>query len=189
MGSLSLLQGIPNPRIELGSPALQVDSLPAEPQGKPTIKLNWVRNWRILMGNLHACMLSWFCHVWLFATLWTAAFQAPLSMGFSRQEFWSGCHVLLQGIFPTQGLNLCLLCLLHWQMGSLLLAPPRKPWWETWRLHKTVNKKDQLHRTEWTGEYSYNFYGFHLKNYWFDLCFPGVRKTFPSNSLWLKVTW
>ena len=49
------------------------------------------------------------------------------------------CHTLLQGIFPTQGLNLCLLCLLHWQMGSLLLAPPRKPWWETWRLHKTVN--------------------------------------------------
>ena len=29
-----------------------------------------------------------------------------------------GCHVLLQGIFPTQGLNLHLLCLLHWQEGS-----------------------------------------------------------------------
>ena len=28
--------------------------------------------------------------VWLFATPWTAAFQAPLSMGFSRQEYWSG---------------------------------------------------------------------------------------------------
>ena len=31
--------------------------------------------------------------------------QAPLSMGFSRQEYWSGCHFLLQGIFPTQGSN------------------------------------------------------------------------------------
>ena len=29
-----------------------------------------------------------------------------------------GCHALLQGIFPTQGLNLCLLCLLHWQVGE-----------------------------------------------------------------------
>ena len=30
---------------------------------------------------------------------------APLSMGFSRQECWSGLHALLQGIFPTQGSN------------------------------------------------------------------------------------
>ena len=29
-------------------------------------------------------------HVWLFTTPWTAAYQAPPSMGFSRQEFWSG---------------------------------------------------------------------------------------------------
>ena len=42
----------------------------------------------------------------LFATLWTVAHQAPPSMGFSRQEYCSGCHVLLKGIFPTQGLNL-----------------------------------------------------------------------------------
>ena len=35
-----------------------------------------------------------------------------------------GCHALLQGIFPTQGANPCLLCLLHWQVGSLPLAPP-----------------------------------------------------------------
>ena len=35
-----------------------------------------------------------------------------------------GCHSLLQGIFLTQGSNLGLLCLLHWQAGSLPLAPP-----------------------------------------------------------------
>ena len=29
-------------------------------------------------------------HVWLFATPWTAAYQAPLSMEFSRQEYWGG---------------------------------------------------------------------------------------------------
>ena len=38
-----------------------------------------------------------------------------------------GCHSLLQGIFLTQGSNLDLLCLLHWQAGSLPLAPPGKP--------------------------------------------------------------
>ena len=34
-----------------------------------------------------------------------AAHQAPPSLGFSRQEHWSGWHSLLQGIFPTQGSN------------------------------------------------------------------------------------
>ena len=44
-------------------------------------------------------------HVQFFATLWTVAHQAPLSMEFTRQEYWSGCHFLLQEIFQTQGLN------------------------------------------------------------------------------------
>ena len=35
-------------------------------------------------------VLSHFSHVQLFATLWTLALQAPLSTGFSRQEYWSG---------------------------------------------------------------------------------------------------
>jgi len=47
-------------------------------------------------------------HVRLFATPWTVACQAPSSMEFSRRGYWSGLHFLLQGIFPTQGSNLCL---------------------------------------------------------------------------------
>ena len=43
--------------------------------------------------------------VWLFATPWKVSCQAPPSMGFSRQEYWSGCHFLLQRIFPTRGSN------------------------------------------------------------------------------------
>ena len=43
--------------------------------------------------------------VQLFATPWTIAYQAPLSMGFSRQEHWSRLSFLLQGIFLTQGSN------------------------------------------------------------------------------------
>ena len=34
-------------------------------------------------------------------------------------------YSLLQGIFPTQGSNMCLLCLLYWQAGSLLVPPGR----------------------------------------------------------------
>ena len=59
------------------------------------------------------CMLSRFSHVWLFATLWTVARQAPLSMGFSRQEYWSGLPFPPLGIFLIQGSNSSLLCLLH----------------------------------------------------------------------------
>ena len=44
-------------------------------------------------------------YVRLFATPWTVAYQAPLSMGFSRQEYWSRLPFPLQGIFLTQGSN------------------------------------------------------------------------------------
>ena len=43
-------------------------------------------------------------------------------MGLKRQEYWSGLQFLLQVIFPTQRLNVSLLCLLHWQVGSLPLV-------------------------------------------------------------------
>ena len=56
-------------------------------------------------------------HIQLFEILQAVAHQA-LSMGFSRQEHWSGCHALLQGIFLTQRLNRYLFCLLHGQAGS-----------------------------------------------------------------------
>ena len=66
-------------------------------------------------------------HVHLFATPRTGPCQAPLSMRFSRQEYWSGYHVLLQGIFPAQRWNPSVLCLLNCQAGSLSLASPGKP--------------------------------------------------------------
>jgi len=47
-------------------------------------------------------------------------------MGFSRTER-AGCHALLQEIFLTKGSNPRLLCLVHWQEGSLLLAPNGHP--------------------------------------------------------------
>ena len=58
---------------------------------------------------------------------WTVAQHAPLSIEFSRQEYWSGMPFLLQGIFLTQGSNPCILSLLHRQADSLPLVPPGKP--------------------------------------------------------------
>ena len=52
------------------------------------------------------------------AAPWTIACQAPLSL-FPGINIGVGSH--FYGIFPTQGLNLCLLCLLHWQSDSLPL--------------------------------------------------------------------
>ena len=72
-------------------------------------------------------MVSHFSHVWLFATQWTITCLASLSMGFSRQDTGVVSCALLQGIFPTQGSNPCLLCLLKWQAGALPLEPPREP--------------------------------------------------------------
>ena len=48
------------------------------------------------------CVLS---RVWLFATLWTTARQAPLSMGFFRQEYWSGFPFPLPGDLPKPGIK------------------------------------------------------------------------------------
>ena len=74
-------------------------------------------------------MQSHFSYVQLSVTLQTVAHQAPLSMGFPRQEYWSGLPLLspttTQGIFlTTQGLNLHLL---PWQTDSLLLRYQGSP--------------------------------------------------------------
>ena len=68
---------------------------------------------RTHLRPLRACVL---CRVQLFATLWTAAHKAPLSMGLSRQEDWSGLLFPSPGDLPDPGL-------LHCQVGSLPLAP------------------------------------------------------------------
>ena len=72
---------------------------------------------------IYACVISCIQH---FVTPCTVAGQAPLSIGFSRQEWLprngADCHFLLQGIFPTQGSKLCLLFFLLWQVGSLPLS-------------------------------------------------------------------
>ena len=68
------------------------------------------------------CVPRRFSHVRFFVTLWAAAHQAPVSMGFSRQEYWSELPCPPPGGLPDPGSNPCLLCFLHWELGSLPLA-------------------------------------------------------------------
>ena len=52
------------------------------------------------------CVLSHFNHVQLFAILWTVALQAPMFMGFSRQEYWSGLLCPPPRDLPDPGIEL-----------------------------------------------------------------------------------
>ena len=54
---------------------------------------------------MHAWMLSCFSHGQLFVTLWTIARQASQSMGFSRQEYWSGLPCLPPADLPNPGIK------------------------------------------------------------------------------------
>ena len=76
-----------NPGIEPRSPELQADSLPSEPPGKVKVKVKSLSRVR------------------LFVTPWTVAYQAPLSMRFSRQEYWSGLLFPSPGDLPDPGIE------------------------------------------------------------------------------------
>ena len=91
---------------------------------------------------MRVCVLSHFSCVQLFVTSWTVACQAPLSMGFSGKNPGVDCHPLSQGTFPTQGLNLCLLHLLHCR--RILYC------WATWEARDlTTQLQVQFALTSW----------------------------------------
>ena len=79
-------------------------------------------------------------------TVWPARHLCPWK--FPGKNTGEGCHFLLQEIFLTQGLNPCLLCLLHWRVDSLLAEPPGKQI-HYWSLHSvdyyTAPRMSNLH--------------------------------------------
>ena len=93
--------------------------------------VTWSSNISPLSFSMAVCLLSHFSCVRPFATPWTVARPAPLSMGFSRQEYWSRLP------FPPPGdlhdpaeiepVSVTVTSNLHWQAGSLPLAPPGRP--------------------------------------------------------------
>ena len=107
------------------------ESLPCPPETVTTLLIGYTQTQNkllfFLMWSIHTseyciyvCCL--FSHVPLFVTPWTVAHLCPWNS--PGKNTGVGCHAFLQRIFPTQGSNLHHLCLLHWQAGSLPLAPP-----------------------------------------------------------------
>ena len=60
---------------------------------------------RTIIRILTMCMLSCFSRVQLFAVPWSVTHQAPLSMGFSRQEYWHGLPCPSPGALPNPGIE------------------------------------------------------------------------------------
>ena len=86
-------------------------------------------------------MLSCFSSVRLFAILWLIACQAALSMGFSRQEHWSGLPLPSPGDLSKQGIEpASLSSLLHWEVDSLPLVPPEKPRKWSWKVETSFTQ-------------------------------------------------
>ena len=115
-----------------------------------TMVKTWKQPKRPSPNEWNACMLSHLSCVWLFATPWTAACQARCPWDPPGKSTAVGSHFLLQGILLTQGLNPCLLCHLHWQAGSLPLAPPGKAH-KLWHIH-TVQYLLFKHKKEWSSD-------------------------------------
>ena len=96
------------------------------------------------------CLLCMLSHVLLFVTPCTVACQVPQSMGFSRQEYWSGLPLPPPQDLPTQGSNPHLLGLLHWQVGSLplcYLGNPINFLWLYNKLPKNLMTENNIHFT------------------------------------------
>ena len=82
-------------------------------------KKNIDLNCYLQLKSRFCAVLSHFSRVWLFATPWTVACQAPLSMEFARQEYWSGLPFPSPGGLPEPGIKPVSLAL---QADSLLLS-------------------------------------------------------------------
>ena len=115
---------LPDPGIEPPSPALQADALPSEPPGKPIKYMNLVENIRdVPVRRLCCCAVLLLSCVLCFAIPQTVAFQAPLSMGFSQQEYWSGLPRPPPEDLPDPGIEPVFLHLLYCRWN-----PPLSNW-------------------------------------------------------------
>ena len=90
---------------------------PLKAQNKETIQ-----SWPFSICG--ACVVSCFSHVWLCDPMDDSPPGFSVHGISPNKNTGVGCHALLQRIFPTQGLNPCLLHLLHGQVDSLPLTPP-----------------------------------------------------------------
>ena len=116
---------IPHAKMQLSPWATTIEPVPCSPR-MATIKLTCSIYWN--PPSRVCTILSCFSWVWLCAIPWTVDPQAPLSVGFSRQEYWSGLPFPSPGDLPNSRIEpVSLTSNLHWLVGSLPPAPPRTP--------------------------------------------------------------
>ena len=94
------------------------------------------------------CMLSHFSHVRLFATPWTVAQQAPLSVGFSQLEYWSGLPCPPPGDPPDAEIELMSPASPAFQADPSLRREAQEVSLEHFILDSTDTPCHQLHRVE-----------------------------------------
>ena len=93
--------------------SILLKTMPQRYMNTETLYLSLEINFSLGNYSCPVCVLSHCSRVRLFETLWSVDHQAPLSLGFSRQEYWGRLPFSPPGIFATQGLNPHLLHLLH----------------------------------------------------------------------------
>ena len=137
------MAGVPFPSDDRSTVSLDLWERPSgrQPQGQSSKKSLGVRGClnkmpeNITLFTVTCAVVSCFSRVQLYVTLWTEKpARLPCPWNSPGKNTGVGCCALFQVISLTQGSNLLLLCLLHWQAGSLPLAPPGKPK-VTWVLH------------------------------------------------------
>ena len=92
--------------------------------GLPSCRVGCL-TWRVLCVCVHAQSLQ--SRLTLGKPMDSSPPGSSVHGGSPGKNTGVGCHALLQGIFPTQRWKPCLLCLLHWQVGSSPLVPPGNP--------------------------------------------------------------
>ena len=97
-----------------------------------------------VFAHLYACVLCCFSHVRLFETQCTVALQAPLSMGFSGQEYWSGFPFPTPGDLPDQGIESASLTSPSLAADSLALVLPSPFAHLQWHLRQSCIYKSLL---------------------------------------------
>ena len=118
---------------------------------------SWLSPW--------ARALAWpLSHVPLFETHGPWCTRLLCQWDFSGKNTGVGCHFLLQKIFPTQGSNLHVLCLLHWQVGSLPLSYLCGPVCELPHTFKDLHKEAHTRLVD-----THNAFRVYLKRYSFSL--------------------
>ena len=116
-----------------------------------------LEEWQTSICSSLAFMLSRFSHVQLFATLWTVAYQAPLSMRFSRKEYWSGLPCPPPGDLPDPGVELMSLTspelagkffvtITTWEALALHLYPSNANIWPHLLCHTLYTYHTHAHR-------------------------------------------